>query len=238
MSGHDTDRRRVFLDVGGYVGDTVSVAMQPRWGFDRIWTFEPTAGCVEKLRELERRDERVTVVPAGWWSSDTEMDIHDPGTLHASVEAAASRHGQVERCRFVDAAKWMADHVADSDVVWLKINCEASEVEVLDRLISAGEIGRVDHLVVHFDVEKIGQGEKAVDMRARLDAHGAPWREANQVLFGRTDADKIATWLAWTHGDRWTFVGRMLEHRARRLLWWARRRFAPWTLRRPKAACM
>jgi len=109
--------RRVYLDVGGYIGETVAVATQPRWAFDRIWTFEPTAGCVAKLRELERGDSRVTVVPAGWWSSDAEMEIYDPGTLHASVEAAASRHGKLERCQFIDAAAWMAEHINADDRV-------------------------------------------------------------------------------------------------------------------------
>jgi hypothetical protein len=110
---------------------------------------------------------------------------------------------------------------------WLKINIEASEVEVLSRLLGSGEIAKVDHLVVHFDVDKIGQGDRAVPIRARLDAARVPWRDANQVLFGRTHADKIATWLAWTNGDRWGFMRRRAEHKARRLVWLARERFAP-----------
>jgi FkbM family methyltransferase len=216
--------RRVCLDVGGHVGETVSVAMEPRWGFDRLWTFEPTSVCVAALRELTADDDRVTVVPAGWWSSDTEMDIYDPGSLHASVEAALSRHGRVERCRFIDAASWMAENITPDDEVWLKLNVEASETEILGHLLDTGEIAKVDHLVVHFDVEKIGQGDKAVPIRARLDAAGVRWREASQVLFGRTDPDKIATWLGWTNGHRWSFTRRKAEHKARRLVWLARKR--------------
>jgi hypothetical protein len=107
----------VFLDVGGHMGETVSVAMEPRWGFHRLWTFEPTSVCVSALRELTADDDRVMVVPAGWWSSDTAMDIDDPGLLHASVEAAASRHGRVERCQFIDAASWMAENLGIDDQV-------------------------------------------------------------------------------------------------------------------------
>ncbi len=177
--------------------------------------------CVAALEAMA--DDRVTVVPAGWWSSDTEMDIHDPGTLHASVESAASRFGEVERCRFIDAAAWTAEHVTAADHVWLKINVEASEVEVLDRLLATGEIAKVDHLVVHFDVEKVGLGHKAVGARARLDGAGVRWREADEVLFGRTDSAKIATWLAWTHGDRWGFVRRKVAHRSRQRVFLARR---------------
>src|SRR6478752_2919370 len=93
--------RRVFLDVGGHVGESLSVAMQPRWRFERIWTFEPTASCAVELEKMS--DRRVTVVPAGWWSSDAEMDVHDPGTIHASVLPEASDFRQVARCKWLQA---------------------------------------------------------------------------------------------------------------------------------------
>jgi hypothetical protein len=125
---------KVFLDVGGHVGETLTVAMEPRWGFDRIWTFEPASACRERLRALA--DERVTVVPAGLWSSDTTMEPHDPGTLHASIDAAASRHGQTEECRFIDAAAWMAEHVDDGDRVWMKVNVECVARAEEDQVIS------------------------------------------------------------------------------------------------------
>ncbi len=130
------------------------------------------------------------VVPAGWWSSDTEMDVHDPGTLHASVLPEASQFGQVERCRFVDAGAWMADNISERDTVWLKINVEASEVEVLERLLDTGEIHKVDHLVVHFDVDRLGRASDAVPVRRRLGEAGIEWREAKDVMFGRTDQQK------------------------------------------------
>jgi FkbM family methyltransferase len=214
--------RRVFLDVGGHVGESLSVAMQPRWRFERIWTFEPTASCAAELEAMS--DRRVTVVPAGWWSSDMEMDVHDPGRLHASVLPEASVFGQVERCRFVDAGRWMADNISERDTVWLKINVEASEVEVLERLLDTGEIRKVDHLVVHFDVDKLGRASDAIPVRRRLGEAGIEWREAKDVMFGRTDQQKVATWLAWTEGRRAEFVRHKWEHQIRRRVWRARRR--------------
>jgi len=217
-----TAARRVFLDVGGHRGESLSVAMQPRWGFERIWTFEPTARCVAELEAMS--DRRVTVIAAGWWSSDTEMDVHDPGTLHASVLAEASQLGHVERCRFVDAGAWMADNISERDTVWLKLNVEASEVEVLARLLETGEIDKVDHLVVHFDVDRLGRASDAVPVRRRLGEVDIEWREAKDVMFGRTDQQKVATWLAWTEGRRVEFVRHKWEHQLRRRVWRARRR--------------
>lgn len=217
-----TRRRRVFLDAGGHDGETLMVVQQPRWGFDRIWTFEPTSACVARLEALA--DERTEVVAAGLWSCDALMDIHDPGTLHASVDATASRFGDVESCRFIDAATWMGEHVTAHDEVWMKINVEAAEIAVLDRLLESGEIATVDHLVVHFDAEKVGRSDEADEMRRRLDAAGVPYSDAADVMFGRTVEDKTICWLTHTRGGRWSFVRRRTEHRARALVWRIRRR--------------
>jgi FkbM family methyltransferase len=217
--------RRVFLDVGGHTGESVAAALDQRWAFDQIWTFEPTRRCVEILERIA--DDRLTVVPAGWWSADAEMVIHDPGTLHASVDAAAARAGEVEHCSFLDAARWMSENIDPSDMVWLKINIEGAEVEVLDHLLTSGEISKITHLVVHFDIEKLGQPDKASAMRARLDLEGVPWREARTVMFGPTDTSKVNTWLAWTHGDRLHFTRQKVEHLLRRRVFLARQRLGP-----------
>lgn len=213
--------RKVFIDAGGHLGETLSVAMQQRWAFDKIWTFEPVRGCAELLRAMA--DDRVEVVQAGLWSSNSEMVIHDPGMLHASVDVAASRLGEVEFCVFVDAAEWMAANVLDTDVVWMKINVEAAEIEILDRLIESGQIRKIDHLVIHFDVEKIGRKEEAFEMRRALNRAGIDWREAREVMFGDTASDKTECWLGWTHGDWWSFNLSRVEHKAREIIWRSRK---------------
>ena len=214
--------RKVFIDAGGHVGETLSVAMQPRWAFEKIWSFEPTRECAEALRAIA--DDRVEVVQAGLWSANTELEVHDPGTLHASVDPTASRRGEIETCAFLDAGEWMAASVFDSDVVWMKINVEAAEVEILRRLIETRQIGKVDHLVVHFDVEKVGRGDEAVEMRNALDHAGLDWRDARDVMFGRTAAEQTECWLGRTHGDEWGFLRRRAEHEARALVWRGRKR--------------
>ena len=85
----------------------------------------------------------------------------------------------------------MADNISERDAVWLKINVEASEVEVLERLLDTGEIRKVDHLVVHFDVDKLGRASDAIPVRRRLVEVGIEWREAKDVMFGRTDQQKV-----------------------------------------------
>jgi FkbM family methyltransferase len=216
----------VFLDVGGHVGETLGAVTAARWSFDRIWSFEPSSTCWPQLDAID--DPRVQVVHAGLWSSNTEMELNDSGGVHASIERRAW-HGFSEVCRFIDSAAWFAEHLSHDDTVWMKVNIEAAEVEVLDRLIDSGEIAKVDHLVVHFDVENIGMFDEANYLRARLDAAGVDWQEADTVLFGRTVAAKTDTWLLLTTGRRWRFRYRRAVHRARRRVWLVRRRL--WRVR-------
>ena len=82
----------------------------------------------------------------------------------------------------------------------VKINCEGAECDVLDRLLEAGELAKVDELLVHFDVRKVPslRGREA-PTRARLDAAGVPYRPAEAIHFGPDIQEKTRNWLGWYH---------------------------------------
>ena len=183
----------------------------------------PAARCWPKLAPLA--DGRVDVVRAGWWSATTELQLYDPGTERGSVDPSAGWSDEVERCRFIDAAAWLSDHVDAADEVWAKVNVEGAEVEVLEHLLATGTIGLIDHLVVHFDVETVlGQVEAADALRQSLRDAGVAFQEPHEVMFGRTIQAKTATWLAWTMGDRSTFYVRKGVHLLRAVAFRLRRR--------------
>ena len=51
------------------------------------------------------------------------------------------------------------------------MNCEGAECVVLDHLDDQGMLRRIDHLLVHFDVEKIPSfAAQAIGTRERLDS--------------------------------------------------------------------
>jgi hypothetical protein len=210
------------VDVGGHVGETLAEVVDQRWGFDLIFVFEPAIGCREPLARLA--DERVHLVMAGWWDADAEMDLHDPGLIGASVARDKALTGEVERCAFIDAATWMQSHLEPGDEVWLKLNCEGAECVVLDHLDEERMLGWIDHLLVHFDVEKIPSlAAQAIETRHRLDAAGLEWIEARDIMFGRSHRKKTANWLAWTQASklrrvRYAHVARW-EFRARQFVY-------------------
>lgn len=205
---------KVFLDVGGHFGESLLAAVDPRWRFDRIYSFEPTSVCLKKLMAFGV-DERVRIVPAGLWSSTKEMTIYSPGNLAASVSSSWSGLEGEELCQFRRASDWFAENLTESDQVWMKVNVEGAEIEVINDLLDSGQIKRVHYLVVHFDSERCGRSEEATALKARLVAFGANWESASTAMFGRNATEKCTTWLFLTHGNSCRFRVRRINHNVR-----------------------
>jgi FkbM family methyltransferase len=220
---------RVFIDVGGHLGETLEEAVKPTWRFVRLYVFEPASVCLASIERFA--DERVQIAHAGWGPTDATTELHDPGAIGASIHAGKALTGEVEAIQLVDAGAWCAENLTDTDSVWLKINCEGAECDVLDRLLDAGQMSRIEHLVVHFDVKKIpGMEHRADEVRRRLDDSGIEWMEAGSILFGRSHALRTANWLTWTEASglrrlRYTTLNRAI-YRARQRLYPLKRRLS------------
>jgi len=213
----------VFIDVGGHLGETLEEAVKPTWRFDRLYVFEPATVCLASIERFA--DERVQIVHAGWGATDTTAELHDPGEIGASIHAGKAVSTEVETIQLLDAGAWCSENLTAGDAVWLKVNCEGAECDVLDRLIDAGQISRIDHLVVHFDVEKIpGMEHRADELRGRLAASDVEWIEARSILFGRSHALKTANWLSWTEASR---LGRLRYTTLNRAIYRTRQRLYP-----------
>lgn len=193
---------KVLLDIGAHLGETLSVALDPRWAFDEIHCFEPAPSCWPELERLA--DDRVTVHRFGLWDRDATLRLYNPGTIGASVHTGKDPALDSAEIEVRDAGRWFADNVSPDDHVIAKINCEGAEVEILERLLDTGELAKVDELLIHFDVRKIAGLEGAeARLRDRLDRSGVSYRPAEQLFFGRNTEEKTANWLAWYHAPAW-----------------------------------
>lgn len=191
---------KVMIDVGAHIGETLGVAMDPTWAFDRIYSFEPAPVCWPALEAMA--DDRVRILHFGLWSSDETMTLYDPGAIGASVHRSKEPDGPAVEIEVRDAAEWFRDNVDAGDQVVMKLNCEGAECEVLDRLLDTGELAKVDELLVHFDVRKVpGLESREAETRRRLDQAGISYRPAEQLFFGRNTPEKTRNWLSWYHAS-------------------------------------
>ena len=162
---------RVFLDVGAHVGETLLPAMDLRYRFDKIVCFEPVQACCAVLERLV--DDRVEICHFGLGMESGQQRIHDPGTLGASVHAEGPSEGRIETVEIRRASDWFKDEVAEDDDVFLKLNCEGSECDILDDLLRSGEIRKVDSALVDFDVRKVSAlAHRETEVTELLEAAG------------------------------------------------------------------
>ncbi len=186
----------VFLDVGAHEGSSLHAVRDPKYGFDRIYCFEPAPACWPALEAV--RDERVTVCRFGLWDRTCEHALYDPGSRGASIfeDKFRSTPG-TEPARFVRATDWFRDQLAADDEIYLKLNCEGAECDIVEDLLDSGELDRVRSVMIDPDVRKIPSlAHREQHLRDRLTASGLTnYVMEEDVMVGDTHRARIQNWL-------------------------------------------
>lgn len=148
-------QRRVFLDIGACTGQSLRVAL--RYGFDRLYAFEPNPQSLEQLGSSVL-DPRVAVCPFGLLDRDGEHELHLASTKGASLYRRLTKHGEEARIVLVPvrrASKWFVTHIEPADRVCAKFNCEGAEVAIINDLLDAGLYARLHRVLVRLDGLKL-----------------------------------------------------------------------------------
>ncbi len=159
---------KIFIDVGGHLGETVEAALDPVYGFARIYSFEPVSFCAEAIRGI--KDDLVVVIEAGLSNSDREARIFGVGNVGASIyEDHPHATGSAKPCRLLDASRWFKENLSADDRIYMKLNCEGSECDILENLLDSGEYSKVTQVMIDFDAQKIpSQCDRVESIKHRL----------------------------------------------------------------------
>lgn len=189
---------KVFLDVGAHRGESLVPALYAEFGFDRIICFEPVKYLLQFLEAF--KDPRITLHSFGLWNKDCEVPIFQPGTKGAGIwKKDNGRTNETEVCKFRRASDWMRENIATDDTVFLKLNCEGAECDILDDLLDSGEFAKIGFAMVDFDVRKIeALKHREAETRHRLEQAGVGFPRvtfSKDVMVGPTHAERICNWL-------------------------------------------
>lgn len=197
--------RRVFLDVGANTGQTLAAVLDYEPGFDRIFCFEPASPCWKKLTKLAGTwpmppPPRVMIERFGLWKQTCQRPLIEPGRKGGSAwKKDKSTRDDTELCQYVRATEWFKPNVKAGDIVFLKLNCEGDECDILDDLLDSGEFDKVTYAMIDFDVRKIAKlKHREGEVRARLEREGIGFPRvafARDVMVGETHVDRIKNWL-------------------------------------------
>ena len=216
---------KIFLDVGSNQGQTIGAILEPRHGFDtlfckydfqRIYGFEPVPALREVVSE-KYRDPRITILAAGLWKETCEKPIYSPGSQSGSifVDKINVDPENSATCRFVRASDWFREHVAETDEVYVKLNCEGSEVDIIEDLLDSNEYRKITSIGVSFDVRKIpSQSHREKEIKTRLEDSGyLNWVDLESLCAG-SRREAIRKWLSLAGADRCS-----LAHRIRHVMY-------------------
>jgi FkbM family methyltransferase len=204
---------KVFLDVGGNRGQTVGVILQPKYEFDRIYCFEPVPELQQVIAK-NHRDPRIVINGVGLWNQTCERPIFSPGTQSGSIFAdkinVDPQHSVV--CKFVRASDWFRDHLTDADDVYVKLNCEGCEVDIIEDLLDSNEYRKITSLGVAFDVKKIpSQRGREIEIKRRLEQCGYGNYVDIELHHGDSLREKIQRWLSIAAADQGSLGSRLRQ---------------------------
>lgn len=190
---------RIFVDVGAHNGETLHVALHPKWGFDRIFALEPASACQKWL--LGFRDPRLSVEPFGLGSASGKVSLHGAGLLGASIyedkrqKAVSQERISTEEIELVRATDWFRSNVSRHAEVFLKLNCEGSEADILDDLLDSGCAEQIRSIYVDFDIRKVpSQAHRQQEVEERLRQAGVDYVTPDEL--GCNGHFAVAKWLS------------------------------------------
>jgi FkbM family methyltransferase len=115
--------KEVFVDGGGYTGDTVEEFLKQTEGkFDKIYSFEPERSKHKEFHEKFRAINHIELVPFGLWSKKDVLKFHS----NNDITSFLGEDGDIEI-----PATSIDERLNGDPVTFIKMDIEGAELEAL-----------------------------------------------------------------------------------------------------------
>lgn len=200
---------KIFIDVGGHFGETIEAVIDPVYGFDKIYCFEPVKLCAERIKKI--KSDKLIVITAGLYNKNTTCEIYKPGSEAASIfsdheglrddKLRDVAFEEIEICKLIKSSEFFLQNIKTTDYVVMKLNCEGSECDILLDLIESEEICKVKNLLVDFDARKIPSQFHKIDIvKEILKVKNIKYFSPEEMQYGGgTHFGGIRQWLRRTN---------------------------------------
>ena len=201
--------RKIFLDVGAHLGETLEEVVKDEYLFDIIHCFEPMK---QPFTKLKKRFDRERFAQYGQKDSHPKIFYHNFGlsdstaqkTIYGSGAGASifSNKGDInskqsQKCDFLSASQFFRQNLTKEDVIIVKLNCEGAEILILRDLLRSGEIFKINNVMIDFDAVKIPslKTEPTILLEEMKRADFRNYALCRGVMRGATHSKRIANWL-------------------------------------------
>lgn len=155
--------RRIFIDLGAYSGDTIKLAKQKLPSFDEYIGFEPVPRLFEKACLRFKSDPTVIMFQAAASNKDGSTEFYISKNSEGKINKGSSvfgdkvnvtHHLKIE-CGTIDFSNYLKKNFFNGEYIYVKMDIEGSEYDVLEKMLDDGTINLVSKLCVEFHVYKI-----------------------------------------------------------------------------------
>jgi len=149
--------RKIFLDLGAYIGDSVRFFREEceKAKEFEIFCFEPSPKLISKLEKVSN----ITLIKAAAWSSNGTAFFYlgrgEGSTMYKDKTSAGIDPKNVIKVSTVDIAKFIKSNFNKSDKIWVKMNIEGGEYEIIPHLKKQGLLEWFDRVFVKWHSRKI-----------------------------------------------------------------------------------
>lgn len=143
------------MDIGSHFGESIYKALNPELGFDQIIAYEPSKRAIERVSYI--RDPRLVLKNTALGAKNDSIDPYSSGALGASVfkDKRGLVTNEIERINIRNASDELREILENGDEIFVKINCEGGELDILEDLMKSNLILKINHLYVDWDARKI-----------------------------------------------------------------------------------
>ena len=195
--------KKIFLDVGGHKGETLEEVLKSKYFFDEVHCFEPIAECCDFIREAyatELKAGKLFLHQFGLADFDGEQLLYGDKEGGASLFAdkVDIDTSQAASCQFKKTSSFIKKHVAEGDLVIMKLNCEGGETLILKDLLDHGLINKLSNVMIDFDIRKIpSRSQDEIELLKRIsEAKFESYTTPKHSMIGLTHQDRINFWLS------------------------------------------
>lgn len=147
-----SNARYIFIDGGAHSGETIrafeksNLYSQHPW---EIFSFEPNPYLIPKIPKRPN----VTVLSKAMWIHDKGLDFYfglmDTGG-NVVRHRATNKALHPIRVDSVDFGRWLKKNFKREDIIFVKMDIEGAEYQVLDKMLEDGSVAYVDKFYVEF----------------------------------------------------------------------------------------
>ena len=198
--------RAIYIEIGAYLGSNVKRFFSKTQQADRfqVYAFEPHPENFKVLVDTVNANgwHNITCINKALTRKNSTMRLYVANDLLCKRASAyeSKVSGELQAYRAIDVEtinfdEWFVENTRAEDIVFMTINCEGGEYDLMTSIVETGTLGRIKSLNIKLHEHKVSEGTLRNTMINKKDKF---LREVDKHKYWVDTMCKYRT----NHGDR------------------------------------